>query len=296
MMTVTRRPSRRALLTRMTRPLLVVAMTACAGTAQPGTQPQAVDGEWRAYGRDALGSRWSPLTEITRENVSRLDTAWTYHTGELAPEFAGRRRQRSLEVTPLVVDGRMFVSTPLGRVMALDPETGRELWKFDPKVDRTVGFGDFTNRGVSYWVDSRLTGETTACARRVLIATIDGRLIALDAERGTSCAAFGNAGTVDLRGSLRNKPFETAEYEVTSPPAIVNDIVVVGSAVADNNRTDAASGEVRAFDARTGALRWTWDPIPQDSTRRCVAHVGRPEGACDGRGERVERDRGRRGA
>ena len=169
-------------------------------------------------------------------------------------------------MTPLVVDGRMFVSTPLGRVMALDPETGRELWKFDPKVDRTVGFGDFTNRGVSYWVDSRLTGETTACARRVLIATIDGRLIALDAERGTSCAGFGDAGTVDLRGSLRNKPFETAEYEVTSPPAIVNDMVVVGSAVADNSRTDAASGEVRAFDARTGALRWTWDPIPQDST------------------------------
>ena len=265
-MTLTRRPSCRALLARVTSLASLLATTACTGTAEPGTQPATLDGEWRAYGRDALGSRWSPLTEITRQNVSRLDTAWTYHTGELAPEFAGRRRQRSLEVTPLVVDGRMLVSTPLGRVMALDPETGRELWKFDPKVDRTIGFGDFTNRGVSYWVDTRLTGQTTACARRVILATVDGRLIALDAERGTPCLTFGEAGTVNLRGSLRNAPFETAEYEVTSPPAIVNDIVVVGSAVADNNRTDAASGEVRAYDARRGALRWTWDPIPQDST------------------------------
>ena len=255
---------RRAPVQRAARALPLLAAFACAG-AQSASR-RASDGEWRAYGRDALGSRWSPLSEITRENVGRLDTAWTYHTGELAPEFAGRRRQRSLEVTPLVVDGRMFVSTPLGRVMALDPETGRELWKFDPKVDRTVGFGDFTNRGVSYWVDTRPGGQSPACVRRVIIATIDGRLIALDAERGTPCSTFGSAGTVDLRGSLRNKPSETAEYEVTSPPAIINDRIVVGSSVADNNRTDAASGEVRAYDARTGALQWTWDPVPQDST------------------------------
>jgi len=197
----------RARLLRAARTLPFLAAIACAG-GQPSSE-RTSDGEWRAYGRDALGSRWSPLTEITRENVGRLDTAWTYHTGELAPEFAGRRRQRSLEVTPLVVDGRMFVSTPLARVMALEPETGREIWKFDPKVDRNVGFGDFTSRGVSYWVDSRSVGESAACARRVIIATIDGRLIALDAEGGTPCSTFGSAGTVDLRGSLRNKPLET---------------------------------------------------------------------------------------
>ena len=246
-------------------PALIVATTACAGRAPTSaTQPATPDGEWRAYGRDALGSRWSPLTEINRENVSRLQPAWTYHTGETSPELAPARRKRALEVTPLVIDGRMYVSTPLGRVMALDPESGRELWKFDPRIDRTIGFGDFTNRGVSYWADGRLTG--TPCTRRIIIATIDGRLIALDAERGTRCAAFGDSGTVNLRATLRNKPFETAEYQVTSPPAVINDLIVVGSAVADNNRTDAASGEVRAFDARTGALRWTWDPIPQDST------------------------------
>jgi quinoprotein glucose dehydrogenase len=256
-----------ASLARAASVLVVLSSPANGISAQAASQPQPVDGEWRAYGRDALGSRWSPLTEITRENVNGLQPAWTYHTGETGPEFAGRRR-RSLEVTPLVVGGRMFISTPLGRVIALEPETGRELWKFDPKVDRDIGFGDFTSRGVSYWVDGRLTGSSggSVCARRVIIATIDGRLIALDAEHGTPCPAFGTGGTVNLRASLRNKPNEASEYEVTSPPAIINDIIVVGSAVADNSRTDAASGEVRAFDARTGALRWTWDPIPQDST------------------------------
>ena len=247
----------------------VVMAAAVAGAAMAQTAPRSPsDGEWRAYGRDALGSRWSPLEQITRENVGQLQAAWTYHTGETAPEFAGKRRQRSLEVTPLVVDGRMYISTPLGRVIALDPETGRELWKFDPKVDRDVGFGDFTSRGVSYWTDGRLTGAQASrpCVRRVFVATIDGRLIALDARAGTPCASFGAAGTVNVRASLRNKPYETAEYEITSPPAIINDIVVLGSAVADNGRTNAASGEVRAYDARTGALRWTWDPIPQDST------------------------------
>ena len=164
------------------------ALTAFPAGGQVSRAPSSVDGEWRAYGRDALGSRWSPLAEITRENVSRLEPVWTYHTGETAPEFAGRRRQRSLEVTPLVADGRMFISTPLGRVMALDPETGRELWKFDPKVDRAITFGDFTSRGVSYWIDSRrATAAGGECVRRVIVATIDGRLIALDADHGTPC-------------------------------------------------------------------------------------------------------------
>jgi len=251
--------------------LVVLGSAAHAAAAQATPKPQSpgqsADGEWRAYGRDALGSRWSPLAEITRENVAQLEQAWTFHTGETAPEFSGRR-PRSLEVTPLVVDGRMYLSTPLGRVFALEPETGRELWRFDAKVDRSSGFGDFTSRGVSYWTDTRLAGQQAArsCARRVFVGTIDGRLIALDARAGTPCAGFGKAGTVGLRASLRNKPSEFAEYEVTSPPAVINDLVVIGSAVADNNRTDAASGEVRAFDARTGALKWTWDPIPQDST------------------------------
>ncbi|MEO5579689.1 MAG: PQQ-binding-like beta-propeller repeat protein, partial [Gemmatimonadaceae bacterium] len=151
-----------------------------------------------------------------------------------------------------VVNGVMYVSTPLGKVMALDPVTGREKWKFDAHVDASIRFGDFTNRGVSAWRD------------RIYLATTDARLIALDAATGAPVQSFGRSGTVDMRRGLRNAPFELAEYEVTSPPAVINDLIVVGSAVADNNRTDAATGEVRAYEARTGALKWTWDPIPQD--------------------------------
>ncbi|HJQ09887.1 MAG TPA: PQQ-binding-like beta-propeller repeat protein, partial [Gemmatimonadaceae bacterium] len=115
-----------------------------------------------------------------------------------------------------------------------------------------AGFGDFTNRGVSFWNG------------RIYVAVTDGRLIALDAARGSPVQEFGDNGTVDMRKGLRNAPFEFAEYEVTSPPAVVSNLLIVGSAVADNNRTDAASGEVRAYDARTGRLRWTWDPVPQN--------------------------------
>jgi quinoprotein glucose dehydrogenase len=218
--------------------------------------------EWAAYGRDALGSRYAPVAEVTRENVDRLRVAWTYRTGEMRPEFA-TKRYTSFEATPLVVDGVMYLSTPLGRVIALDPESGRERWVFDPKIDRRVEYGDFANRGVSTWLDSA-AAPGAPCRRRILVATIDARLIALDAATGSPCVDFGGRGTVGLRGGLRNPPRSADEYEQTSPPAVVNGLVVVGSAVADNNRIDAPSGEVRAYDARTGALRWTWDPVPQD--------------------------------
>jgi quinoprotein glucose dehydrogenase len=238
----------------------VGAVYAAAQTS-PGS---AADGaiEWAAYGRDALGSRYAPAAEITRENVGRLTVAWTYRTGEMRPEYK-TERYTSLEATPIVVDGAMYLGTPLGRVIALDPETGRERWVFDPKIDRRVHYGDFVNRGVSTWLDSA-AAPGSPCRRRILVATIDARLIALDAASGAPCAGFGDRGTVALRRGLRNMPNEDAEYEETSPPAVVNGTIVVGSAVADNSRIDAASGEVRGYDARTGALRWTWDPVPQD--------------------------------
>lgn len=221
-------------------------LIACGIQTAPGP---VSDSDWPAYGRDALGSRYSPLNEISRDNVSRLAVAWTYHTGE---PLATSDRKRSLEVTPIVVDGTMFISTPLGKVVALDPVTGAEKWKFDARVDGSTRFGDFATRGVSAWRD------------RIIFATVDGRLMSLDQATGKPTVGFGDAGVVDLRRGLRNSPFEFAEYEVTSPPAIINDRIVVGSAVADNNRVDAATGEVRAYDAKTGALQWSWDPVPQD--------------------------------
>lgn len=219
-----------------------------------------VDGDWPAYGRTPLGDRHSPLRQITPGNVGHLAVAWRYHTGETGASLSGRRTM--LETTPVVTGGTMYLSTPLGRVIALDPVTGRERWSHDPGLDRALDFGDFATRGVSVWRDSLRAGGP--CAGRVFSATIDGRLIALDAASGAPCADFGQGGVVPLTSGLRNAPHFPTEYEETSPPAVVNGLVIVGSAVADNNRIDAASGEVRAFDARTGVLRWSWDPVPQD--------------------------------
>ncbi len=223
-----------------------------------------VAGDWPAYGRDPGGARFSPLAQIDRGNVARLAVAWTYHTGE--PDMATMpHRPPALEVTPLVVDGRMYLSTPQGRVVALDPATGVERWRFDAGVNPHRGYGDFASRGVSYWRDAR-AASGTPCARRIFAATIDAHLVALDAASGKPCAGFGTAGVVDLRAGLRVPPLEFEFYEVTSPPAVVGDLVITGSAVADNTSFAPASGEVRAFDARTGALKWTFDPVPRDST------------------------------
>jgi len=249
--------------------LLAVLAAAAPGCSRDAPQmprpPVAVaadERDWPAYGGDALGSRYSSLTEITRDNVHRLRVAWTFHTGE-TPATAPTRRPTAFEATPIVVDGAMYVVTPLGRVFALDPATGQERWRFDARVDPASGFGDFTGRGVSTWLDPE-SPPGARCRRRILTATVDARLIALDAGDGTLCAGFGEHGTVDLRRGLRNAPAGRDEYEVTSPPAVIGGLVIVGSGIADNNRTQAASGEVRAYDARTGAVRWTWDPVPQD--------------------------------
>jgi quinoprotein glucose dehydrogenase len=225
--------------------------------------PRSRAGEWSAYGRDALGSRYSPLARIDRANVSRLAVAWTFRTGEMDSSFATANPAK-LEATPLMVGGTLYFATPLGRVFALDPSTGRQRWLYDAGVNRSVHFGDFASRGVSTWVDqARAPGAP--CRRRIFVATIDARLIALDAHDGAPCRDFGARGTVNLRKGLHNAPFEESEYEVTSPPAVVGNLVVVGSGVADNNRIAAASGEVRAYDARSGARRWSWDPVPRDS-------------------------------
>lgn len=240
--------------------------------ATPLAAQQAAPGEWTSYGRDPGASRHSPLTQITRENVARLQVAWTYRTGETGPP-PENGAPPSLEATPLMVEGLLYLSTPRGRVIALDPVTGRERWRYDARIRQDAGYGDYNSRGVSTWLDPQ-AAPVAPCRRRIIFASVDARLIALDARTGTPCAGFGTRGIVDLRQGLRIAPAEFPAYEQTSPPAIINDLIVVGSAIADNFRTDPASGEVRAFDARTGALRWTWDPIPQDPSDPAYATWG----------------------
>ncbi len=231
-----------------------LGLVLCSAVAIVSLADAQQDGDWIAYGRDAGGERYSPLATILQENVASLEVAWTFRTGDAyTPKDS---RPTAFEATPLHVDGTLYLSTPLGRVIALDPVTGQQRWAFDGKAPRDKGYGDFASRGVSTW--------TRGSERRIFIATIDARLIALDAKTGTPIATFGDNGTVDLRKGLRIAPRGFADYEVTSPPAVVGDTVVVGSAIQDNAYTSEPSGEVRGFDAVTGKLKWTWDPIPQD--------------------------------
>ena len=227
-----------------------VLMAFVVGTALEGQR----DGDWLAYGRDPGGERFSPLDAIHRKNVGSLQVAWTFRTGDAYQPPKGR--PTAFEATPLHVDGTLYLSTPVGRVIALDSMTGHPRWAFDAKVPRDAGYGDFASRGVSTW---QRGGE-----RRIFVATIDARLIALDARTGQPIPGFGVSGTVDLRKGLRIAPRGFADYQVTSPPAVVGDTIVVGSAIQDGATSAEPSGEVRAFDAITGRLKWSWDPIPQD--------------------------------
>ncbi|MDP8981499.1 MAG: pyrroloquinoline quinone-dependent dehydrogenase [Acidobacteriota bacterium] len=206
---------------------------------------------WTHYGSDPGGSRYSPLKQITPGNVDKLKVAWTYHTGALLPETP-RNRQAAFEATPILLDGTLYLSTPYNQVIALDPVTGAERWKYDPKVDRTHGYSEVTSRGVSAWTSN--TGS------RIVMGTIDARLIALDAKTGKLVAEFGDKGQIDLTANIELR--DRGQYQLTSPPAIVKDVIVVGSSIGDNRAADVERGIVRGFDARTGKLLWTWDPIP----------------------------------
>ncbi|MEJ0086026.1 MAG: pyrroloquinoline quinone-dependent dehydrogenase [Pseudomonadota bacterium] len=234
---------------------------ACAGLLLGApTLAAPPDGDWPNYGRTPGGDRHSPLTQIDRGNVGKLALAWEFKTGEAAIETG---EPTALETTPLVIEGVMYISTPLGKAIALDPVSGKVRWSRDLSVERKRDFGDWVTRGVSFWRDVRAKAGAR-CARRVIFAPVDARLVALDAADGSLCEGFGNGGTVNLLNGLRNAQSFGDEYEQTSPPAVIRDVIVVGSAVADNNSTTGSSGEVRGFDARSGALRWTWNPVPQD--------------------------------
>lgn len=202
------------------------------------------------------GIKYSPLNQINTNNVTDLELAWEYHTGDLMPETGGLSLV-AFEDQPSLIEGNLVVCSIKRRVIALDPVSGEERWVFDPK-------GEERNtkkcRGIVSWVDSEAS-EAQACRSRIFLGTTDYRLLAIDAKTGELCENFGDHGAVQM---VPSKPeLWPGEVAATSNPAVVNDVVVVGSAVADNQRADPPSGRVLAFDARSGEQRWMFDPVPR---------------------------------
>lgn len=217
--------------------------------------------EWRFYGGDRGGTRYSPLKQIDRRNIGRLQRAWVYRTGELEVGLKIAPFQASFSTTPLVVEGVMYLTTPSSRVIALDAETGRELWKFDPQAGCSVrGFN--SHRGVAYWEGRTTDGKSRD--RRILFGTVDGKLYALNAETGKTYPDFGGECFVDLRangaGAWANDP--TWGARVTSPPAVYKDLVIVGWGLPEAP-SKGPTGDVRAYNVRTGALAWTFHTVPR---------------------------------
>ncbi len=215
---------------------------------------------WPEYGGDKGGRRWSPVDQIDAHNVGELQVAWVHHNGDISDGSDGSTRT-ALNVTPIVVDDSLYFCTPFNRVIARDAETGEERWAFDPgqRMKKIDGPYNRVCRGVAYW-ESDAPDAGGVCSTRILTGTLDSELIALDARSGAVCPDFGENGRVALREGLRDAP--DWEYYPTSPPLVLNDVVVIGALVADNLRVDAPSGVVRGFDVRSGALRWAWDPVP----------------------------------
>ncbi|HEB88643.1 MAG TPA: pyrroloquinoline quinone-dependent dehydrogenase [Deltaproteobacteria bacterium] len=235
--------------------LATIALSGCDDP--PSIDRSGPVAEWRSYGGDAGGSRYSPLTQITKENVASLEVAWVYHTGDV-DDGRETRLGTAFQDTPILVEDTLYVCTPRNRVIALDPDTGEERWTFDADVS-TEGMYIVTCRGVSYWLDEQIA-PGDACREKIYMGTLDARMIALDAKTGRPCAGFGDDGVIDLSQGIGNR--YPGEYGVTSPPALVNGMLVTGALVLDNIRVDAPGGVVRGYDAHDGRLRWSWDPLP----------------------------------
>jgi quinoprotein glucose dehydrogenase len=260
--------------------LLCATIPAASQSAHAaGSSARASSDDWPYYGHDAGGMRYSPLAQINRENVATLKVAWTFHVGDISDGSGGKKRS-GLETTPILVDGTLYLTTAFNRVFALDPETGKQRWVYDPMTELAGEYGDgLINRGVSAWVDPAWLDPAHArdkgkpCRTRIFETTLDARLIALDAATGEPCLDFGNHGQVSLRDVARYVP---GQYHMTSPPAVLDDVVVVGSSIDDNSRVDMPSGVVRGFDARTGALRWKWEPLPPNDAASTAQTAAKP--------------------
>ncbi|WP_409278378.1 glucose/quinate/shikimate family membrane-bound PQQ-dependent dehydrogenase [Pseudomonas defluvii] len=249
------------------------------------TAPQMPDGEWQAYGRTEYGDRYSPLRQITPYNIHKLQEAWRIRTGDLPTD--NDPVELTNQNTPLKANGMLYACTAHSKVLALDPDTGAEIWRFDPQIKSPVGFKGFahmTCRGVSYYDENNyvnMDGSPApkiseagmavlrACPRRLYLPTADARLIALNADNGKICEGFGNQGVIDLTTGIG--PFTAGGYYSTSPAAITRQLVIIGGHVTDNESTNEPSGVIRAYDVHDGHLVWNWDAGNPEATAPLAA-------------------------
>ena len=223
--------------------------------ATDGPQPEmTVGADWPYYGGDARATRYSPLSQITRDNVAKLEPVFTYHTQDLPKGSA--EGKYSPEVTPLKIGNDLLMCSAMNILISVDAATGEENWRYDPGVaNEAIPYGA-TCRGVSVYRNPD-AAEEDACALRVIEGTLDARLIAVDARTGEPCADFGTNGEIDLWEGIGEKV--PGWYAVTAPPTIVRGVIVTGAQVKDGQAEDAPSGVIRGYDAVTGDLAWAWD-------------------------------------
>ncbi|BCT35161.1 glucose/quinate/shikimate family membrane-bound PQQ-dependent dehydrogenase [Pseudomonas protegens] len=252
-------------------------------TDMTSTAPAMPEGDWQAYGRTEFGDRYSPLKQITPANIGKLQEAWRIRTGDMPT--AKDPVEITNQNTPLKVNGKLYACTAHSQVLALDPDTGKEIWRFDPQIqgpngDDFRGWAHMTCRGVSYYDEANFknadaisqpatlspAGQAIAasCPRRLFLPTADARLIAINADTGKVCEDFGNKGAVDLKAGIG--PFTPGGYYSTSPAAITRNLVIIGGHVTDNESTNEPSGVIRAFDVHDGHLVWNWDSGNPDET------------------------------
>lgn len=218
----------------------------------PAARPvadSAVEGDWRYFGNDQGGSRFSSLDQINTENVAGLEVAWTYRTGQARDGTMG-----FLEVTPTKIGDTLYLCTPTSDVIALDAETGEQRWRYNAGINRD-GFVSSQCRGVAY-VETA-TPQSGPCAARIITNRMDAKLIALDARTGALCPSFGDGGIVDLTTGMGE--VGKNYYFVSSAPVVVRGKVVLGGWIADNQKVDSPSGVIRAFDVITGQFAWAFD-------------------------------------
>ena len=237
--------------------VLLLLLSACAKPL-PDDLPAGTVATWPAYGATPGGTHFSPADQITPENVQHLQKVWEHRSGdyrEAVFEPGSFVTQSSLQVTPIVIEDRLYYCSPFNKVFSLDAETGQEIWSYDPAVDVSRERVLPNCRGVSSW----RSGAKGFCEHRIFVGTLDARLVAMDAETGRPCADFGVNGSVDISHGL--SAHDPMEYSITSPPAILGDRIITGAMVLDNQRTDIPSGVVRAYDVRSGELLWAFNPV-----------------------------------